>query len=216
MEPHAVERRLVARYAGADSARSMADVLAARGVPSHVLLVGSVQDLAVVGWGDQRREARHASVGIPLATGLADEQTLSGWFWSAVGFLAGFAPFFVLGLFVDVGGLPTISGAAVVGVCGGLGGAAVGVVYGLARGPELDGAARAATRSSVLSVPADAIGSEAELLALLGSGPVASVWLVSSDRRIPEERLTPPGRDHPSVVPSRPHARRRAAGPRSA
>jgi hypothetical protein len=211
VEPDAEERRLVARYRGADAARSMADLLLARGVPSDVLLVGSLQDLAAVGWGDQRREARHASVGIPLATGLAGEQMLSGWFWSAIGFLAGFAPFFVLGLFVDVGSLPTFSAAALVGVCGGLGGAAVGVVYGLARGPELDGATRASTPSSVLSVPADAMGSEAELVAVLGSGPVASVWLVAGERRVPEERLAPSGRDHPSVVPSRPH-RRRAPG----
>ena len=145
--------------------------------------------------------AGHAAVGLPLAIGRAEQHTLSGWFWSAVGFAVGFVPFFVLGLFIELGDLPRLASAAIVGVCGGLGGAAVGVVYGLARGPELSGSGRDAPLTSVLSVPVDALGDESALLELLGSGPDASIWTVRGEGAAIDERLTAPTSDHPGAVP---------------
>ncbi|UDY37540.1 hypothetical protein [Dermatobacter hominis] len=212
MDPDQDRRRLVASYGGEDSARVMADRLADRGVAVDEVSVDAVHDLAVVGRGEQRREARHASVGLPLAIGRADQHALSGWFWSAVGFSVGFVPFFLLGLFTTLGDLPRLGSAAVVGICGGLGGAAVGVVYGLARGPELSGSGRDAPRTSVLSVPANALGDEAALLELLGSGPAASVWAVRGEGAVVDERLTAPTSDHPGAVPDA-HDERSPHGP---
>jgi hypothetical protein len=200
-------QRLVASYGGAGSARTMADRLVALGVPEETVRVDALGDLAVVGRGTQRREARHASVGLPLAIGRTDEHTVSGWFWSAVGFAVGFVPFFALGLFVEIGDLPRVVGALVVGVCGGLGGAAVGVVYGLARGPELAGSGPDTPPTSVVSVPADALGDEAVLVDLLGSGPDATVWTVTGEdpQGAVAERLTAPTSAHPHAEPDDDH-----------
>ena len=194
-------RRLVASYAGADSARMMADRVLDHGVAEEDVLVDALHDIAVVGRGKQRREGRNASVGLPLAIGRTDEHALSGWFWSAVGFAAGAIPFFVFGLFMQLGELPRLASAAIIGVCGGLGGAAVGVVYGLARGPELAGEGRDTPLTSVLSVPADALGDEPALIELLGSGPVASIWAVRGEHSVLREQLTAPTSDHPDAIP---------------
>lgn len=204
MDTDSGRRRLVASYAGAGSARTVADRLVASGVSPDDLRVDCLHDLAVVGRGAQRLEARHASVGIPLATGLADQQTFAGWFWSAIGFAVGFVPFAIVGMFVDVGDLSPIAGAATVGVCGGLGGAAIGVVYGLGHGPEPP--VRGTAPTSVLSVSADAGEVPSELIVVLRSVPVASIWVetpwIEEPRRsVLDEALTAPTSGHPHAVP---------------
>ncbi len=195
------ERRLVASYGGAGSAARMADLLVNQGVDPARVRVDHLHDLAIVGRGKQHDEARHITVAIAPGMGRTD-QLLPGWFWSTVGFIVGFVPFFLVGLVVQLGDLPWLVAALVVGVCGGLGGAAVGLVYGLSRGPELAGAGRDAPATSVLSVPADALGGEERLIALLGAGPVPSVWIVADDATVRGVgAVTQPTSDHPDAVP---------------
>ena len=204
-------RRIVASFGGEGSAAAMADELVRRGVDPTAIRVDHLHDLAIVGRGEQRDEAKHLTVAVAPGLGRTD-QLLPGWLWAAVGFVVGFVLFSIAGLFVELGDLTRLASAAVVGICGGLGGAAVGVVYGLARGPELAGAGRDAPRTSVLSLPAAALGREEALIDVLSTGPVPSIWIVPAGGDHLED-VTAGTSDHPGATPDRPGT---AAGARPA
>jgi hypothetical protein len=167
--------RVIVSFGRADAAANTARRLERRGVAPGDLRIDHIDDLAVVGRGRQRVEARDLTVAVAPGMGRPD-QLVPGWLWAAVGFVTGFVVFAAVGAVVPIGDLGAIAAAALVGLCGGLGGAATGFVYGLSRGPELAGEGRDAPAGSVLSLPASAVERDPGLLDLVAEDPEAAVW----------------------------------------
>ena len=163
------------------------------------------------GGASERDEAKHLTVAIAPGMG-RDDQLVSGWFWAALGSGVGFVLFFVPGLFLEFSDVGRLATATLVGLCGALGGGAIGVVYGLARGPELAGAGRDAPVGSVLSVESDALDPTTKevLDELISDDPVASVWV---SHGTPEGGgFTDVTSDHPRASTDGSNPTRRRAG----
>jgi hypothetical protein len=173
------EDRVVVSTEGTDTAATMARDLVRLGVPRSSVRVDHVEDLAVVGRGKQRDEAATSSMTPGMAIGNA-EQVVSGWTFSIVGFVLGFAGAALVGAFIPIGDLPWVATAALVGLCGGLAGAAAGLVWGLSRGPELAGEGRDTPATSVLSVRAGDIAARPEARRLLTNAPTVAFWVAGA------------------------------------
>jgi hypothetical protein len=193
--------RIVVSYHGPEAAGMVAERL----VTDHGVLRGDLgvdrpdDRAAVAGWSPVRPDVPLAGGVDPNAQrpGAAPERpglAMGAWVTAPAGATAGFVLLFLLGLVVPDGGQGRMVVAIIMGAVGSVVGGVVGALFGRARHDLVAAAGRAERPTSVLSVPADVLGDEPELLRVLGGGPVDAMWATGGPDG-PSRRLTDPTSD---------------------
>ncbi len=196
-------QRMVAAYHGHEAAGIVAERLVSDlGVPAGDVAVDRADDRAAVeGWTPVRPDApRSAGTGQSLSADPVTEPgpeperpglAMAAWVSLPAGAVLGFLLLFLLGLVVPDGDQPRLTVAIIMGVIGAAAGGVIGALFGRARSDLVSAAGREQAPTSVISVPAEALGDEARLLEVLSRGPVDAIWKVDGPDA-PPRRVSAP------------------------